>query len=262
MSAREPVTLITGASSGIGLELAKVFARHGHRCVLIARRADRLAALADEIAGQSYPHPIILAVDLEAPDAGARIDEALTLQNVEPRFVVNNAGFGFAGPATAQSPDDRNAMIDLNIRATTDLSLRWVDALQRHRGGLMNVASVAGFVPGPNAALYYASKAFVLSFTQALHQEWKGRGIRVTALCPGPVATGFQARAGVPNRALPGVAVVTAARVAEAGYAGLMAGRMLVVPGLANKAIVLLSRLLPRGMMLAAADKRQKRRQE
>ncbi len=111
---------------------------------------------------------------------------------------------------------------------------------------------MAGFVPGPQSAVYYASKAFVLSFTQALYQEWKARGIRVTALCPGPVPTGFQARAGVANRGLPGPAVVTADRVAEDGYRGLMAGRMLVVPGLVNKIIVFLSRLLPRETLLAA----------
>lgn len=260
MSARDPVAVITGASSGIGLELAKIFARNGHRVVIVARRAERLEALADAIEKDGHLRPLVLAIDLEQPNAGDRIDAALTENNLEPQFVVNNAGFGLAGAVESQSRDELQAMIDLNIRTLMDLSLRWLEPMERHRGGLMNVASVAGFVPGPGSAVYYASKAFVVSFTQALHQEWKARRVRVTALCPGPVPTGFQARAGVPGRALPALAVVTADRVAEAGYRGLMAGRMLVVPGLANKIIVFMARILPRSMMLAAADKRQKHR--
>ena len=260
MMARDPVAIITGASSGIGLELAKIFAANGHRVAIVARSADKLETLADEIEKSGRPRPLVLAIDLEQPDAGDRIDAALAQNNFEPQFVVNNAGFGLVGPAASQKRSEQLAMIDLNVRTLTDLSLRWVDALERHRGGLLNVASVAGFVPGPQAAVYYASKAFVLSFTQALYQEWKARGIRVTALCPGPVPTGFQARAGGDNRNLPGPAVVTADRVADAGYRGLMAGQMLVVPGLINKIIVFLSRVLPRETLLAAADKRQKRR--
>jgi len=260
MSTRDPVAIITGASSGIGLELAKIFAHNGHRLVLVARSGDKLEKLADEIEAGGHARPLVLAIDLEKPDAGDRIDAALTAHNLEPQYVVNNAGFGLVGAAASQPRSEQMAMIDLNVRTLTDLSLRWADSLERHRGGLLNVASVAGFLPGPQAAVYYASKAFVLSFTQALYQEWKARGIRVTALCPGPVPTGFQARAGVPNRALPGPAVVTADRVAEEGYRGLMAGRMLVVPGFVNKLIVFLSRIAPRETMLAAADERQKRR--
>ena len=260
MIARDPVAIITGASSGIGLELARIFARNGHRVAILARSADKLETLADEIEKSGHPRPLVLAIDLEQPDAGERIDAALAQNNLEPQFVVNNAGFGLVGSAASQTRSEQLAMIDLNVRTLTDLSLRWAAALERHRGGLLNVASVAGFVPGPQAAVYYASKAFVLSFTQALYQEWKARGIRVTALCPGPVPTGFQARAGVSNRGLPGPAVVTADRVADAGYRGLMAGQMLVVPGLINKIIVFLSRILPRKTLLAAADKRQKRR--
>lgn len=262
MSARDPVAIITGASSGIGYELARIFARNGHRLVIIARRADRLEALADTIAGDGHPRPLVLAIDLEQPDAGDRIDAALAQNNLEPQFVVNNAGFGLSGLAETHARDELLAMIDLNVRTLTDLSLRWLDPMTRHRGGLLNVASVAGFMPGPRSAVYYASKAFVLSFTQALHQEWKARGVRVTALCPGPVLTEFQARAGVPDRAIPKPALVSAERVAEAGYRGLMAGRMLVVPGFLNKLIVFISRIAPRRLMLEGADRRQKRRAE
>lgn len=257
----EPVAVITGASSGIGLELAKIFARDGHRLVLIARSGDKLEHLADEIASSGAARPLVLVIDLEQRDAGDKIAAALAQHNLEPQFIVNNAGFGLNGEAVTQSRAEQFAMIDLNIRTVTDLSLRFALALERHRGGLLNVASVAGFVPGPQAAVYYATKAYVLSFTQALHQEWKARGIRVTALCPGPVPSGFQARAGVPRRALKGPSVVTADKVAEQGYRGLMAGQMMVVPGLVNKIVVFLSRILPRKTMLAAADERQRRRQ-
>jgi len=260
MSARDPVAIITGASSGIGYELAKIFARNGHRLLIVARRAERLEALADAIEQDDHPRPLVLAIDLEQPDAGDRIDAALAQNNLEPQFVVNNAGFGLSGLAETHARDELLAMIDLNVRTLTDLSLRWREPMTQHRGGLLNVASVAGFMPGPRSAVYYASKAFVLSFTQALHQEWKGRGVRVTALCPGPVLTGFQARAGMPNGAIPKPALVSAERVAEAGYRGLMAGRMLVVPGFLNKLIVFVSRIAPRGLMLEAADRRQQRR--
>lgn len=262
MSARAPVTIITGASSGIGLELANVFARNGHRLAIVARRADRLEVVADTIENEGLTRPLVLAVDLERSDAGDRIDAALAQNNLEPQFVVNNAGFGLSGLVEAHARDELLAMIDLNVRILTDLSLRWLDPMTRHRGGLLNVASVAGFMPGPRSAVYYASKAFVLSFTQALHQEWKARGVRVTALCPGPVLTEFQVRAGVPDRAMPKLALVSPERVAEAGYRGLMAGRMLVVPGFLNKMIVFMSRISPRGLLLEAADRRQQRRAE
>ena len=152
-------------------------------------------------------------------------------------------------------------MIDLNIRALTDLSLSFVDSLARHRGGILNVASVAGFLPGPGSAVYYASKAFVLSFSEALHRELKPRGIRVTCLCPGPVATEFQARAGIAEAAPPWPLAVSAERVAEAGYRGLMRGQRVVVPGLANKLLAALApRFVPRGILLAQLDARQLKR--
>jgi len=252
----EPVALITGASSGIGTELVRVFARHGHRLVLAARRADRLEALAGEIARSGSPRPLVIGVDLSRTDGGDRIEAALADAGVEPQFVVNNAGFGLAGEAASQSRSRQLEMIDLNVRALTDLSLRFADALERHRGGLMNVASVAAFLPGPNHAVYYATKAYVLSFTEALHEEWRGRGVRVCALCPGPVPTEFQAVAGTGNEVLDTPMTTFADRVAQEGYAGLMAGRRLVVPGFLNKALVYGSGLLPHAVLLPAVAKR------
>jgi short-subunit dehydrogenase len=141
-------------------------------------------------------------------------------------------------------------MIDLNVRVLTDLSLRFVDSLERHRGGILNVASVASFMPGPDMAVYHATKAYVLSFSEALHRELEPRGIRVTALCPGPVETEFIAQAGVPEGTFPRFLMRSAERVAREGYDGLMRGQRVVVPGSANKAATLLPRLLPRGIVL------------
>ncbi len=192
-----PVTLITGASSGIGAELARVFAAHGHELVLVARRERELDALADEIAAAGGARPTVLALDLGRRDAVARIAAELAARELEPANVVNNAGFGLAGPAALLDRDEQLAMIDLNVRALTELSLAFTDSLVGHRGGILNVASIAAFLPGPGMAVYYASKAYVLSFSEALHGELKSRGVRVTALCPGPVSTGFQVRAGI-----------------------------------------------------------------
>src|SRR5947207_7553556 len=192
----ERVTLITGASAGIGTELARVFASNGHRVALVARRAERLAALAGEITASGGAAPIVIACDLEQPDAGDKIAAVLATEGVEVEFVVNNAGFGLFGNAVELDRAEQLGIIAVNIRATTDLSLRFSDQLIRHRGGILNIGSVAGFLPGPGMAVYYASKAYVLSFTEALHQELGHQGVRVTALCPGPVPSEFQIRAG------------------------------------------------------------------
>jgi short-subunit dehydrogenase len=254
------VTLITGASAGIGATLANVFAQNAHELVLVARREQRLNALADAIAARGHPRPIVLAIDLQRPEATEHIAAELAKHGVEPNFVVNNAGFGLAGRATKLDRGEQLAMIDLNVRALTDLSLRWIDSLERHRGGILNVASLAGFVPGPGMAVYYATKAYVLSFSEALHQELKPRGVRVTALCPGPVPTEFQARAGVPDARGPALLTQSAERVAEEGYRGLMDGHRVVLPGAANKLVAILCRLLPRRIILAAIDRKQKAR--
>jgi short-subunit dehydrogenase len=256
VSDKHPVTLITGSSSGIGSALAREFAAHGHALVLIARREPRLAQLADEIAARGRPRPHVLPLDLTRADATARIGEALAAQGLEPQFLVNNAGFGLAGAAAELDRAAQLCMIDLNIRALTDLSLAFIDSLARHQGGLLNVASVAGFLPGPGMAVYYASKAYVLSFSEALHRELSGRGVRVTVLCPGPVPTEFQARAGISMRDFPRILTRSAEQVAAEGYRGLMAGRRLVVPGLPNKLATMLVRLAPRGLVLAAMGRR------
>ena len=257
-----PVTIITGASAGIGTALARVFARHGHTLVLVARREERLKALAAELAAGGAPTPLIVPIDITQPGAAAQIEKMLAARAFEPQYVVNNAGFGLIGRAASLDQAEQLAMIDLNARALTDFSLAFIESLTRHRGGLLNVASVAGFLPGPNSAVYYAGKAFVLSFTEALHRELAPQGVRVTALCPGPVQTEFQARAGVGGTKPTPILTISAERVAEEGYAGLMAGKRLVIPGFANKVAAFLPRIVPRSAALSLVGARQKRRQD
>lgn len=256
----ERVTLITGASTGIGVELARIFAANDHRVVLVARRAERLSALADEIVNAGGSPPIVIACDLERSDSCDIIAGALAAQNVEVEFVVNNAGFGLLGDACVLDRGEQIGMIDVNVRALTDLSLRFSDSIIRHGGGILNVASIAGYLPGPCMAVYYASKAYVLSFTEALHQELRPKGVRVTALCPGPVPTEFQTRAGVQPGFDSRLLNMSATRVALAGYRGLMAGKRVVLPGFAMKVIPLLLRLAPRPIVLGAASRIQRKR--
>jgi uncharacterized protein len=256
-----PVTVITGASAGIGAELARVFADKGHSLALVARRRPRLDRLAAEIAAAGHPKPLVLPIDLALPNAAAWIGNALAARGLEPEYIVNNAGFGLVGRAAELDRAEQLAMIDLNMRALTELSLAFVESLERRRGGVLNVASVAGFFPGPRSAVYYASKAYVLSLSEALHAELKPLGIRVTCLCPGPVATEFQVRAGISGRDVSWPLAVSAARVAAAGYRGLVAGRRVVVPGWSNKLVAsLVPRLVPRAILLRQLDSRQSKR--
>jgi uncharacterized protein len=252
----KPVTLITGASAGIGAELARVFAAHGHELVLVARREDRLNALADEIAASGRPRPDVLTSDLERRDAVAALAAALASRGLEPEIVVNNAGFGLSGAAARLDRNEQLGMIDLNVRALTELSLAFVDSLQRHHGGILNVASIAAFLPGPGMAVYYATKAYVLSFSEALHCELADRGIRVTALCPGPVPTEFQARSGMTLPSMARIIELPPDRVAQIGYDAFMRGRRVVIAGLGNRIAVSLMRFVPHALLIRAVDQR------
>jgi len=256
----QPVCLITGASAGIGAALARVFAAHGHALVLTARREAELNALADEIASAGHARPQVMTADLGAPDGPSLLAQAMRAAGLEPSIVVNNAGFGLLGEAANLDRARQLAMIDLNIRALTDLSLRWLESIKKHRGGILNVASIAGFLPGPGMAVYHASKAYVVSFSEALHAELKADGVRVCALCPGPVATEFFAHAGLPHGYFPSYLNRSAERVAREGFAGFMAGQRVVVPGGPNRIMTLLPRLLPRSLMLAMTERRWQRK--
>lgn len=260
MANLKPVALITGGSSGIGEALARLFAARGHDVVLIARNETMLTAIADEIAATGQPRPLVLPADLTRMDAGDRIGHELIMRGLEPAYVVNNAGYGLGGPAETLDHGEQLAMIDLNVRALTDLSLRWIESIRHHGGGILNVASIAGFFPGPGMAVYFATKNYVLSFTEALHHELAPTGIRVTALCPGPVQTRFLERAGLGEARIPGAFFVPPERVALEGYNGLMAGKRVVVPGVANKLTSLMAGLVPHRLILGAISAQNSRR--
>ncbi|MGA7811076.1 SDR family NAD(P)-dependent oxidoreductase [Bradyrhizobium sp.] len=256
----ERVTLITGASGGIGAELARIFAANGHRLALVARRADRLASLASEITAAGGPAPIVIPCDLETSDGCDKIAAALIEAGADVEYVVNNAGFGLFGNAVNLSRAEQLGIIDLNVRALTDLSLRFSDSLIKHRGGILNVGSVAGFLPGPGMAVYYASKAYVLSFTEALRQELAPLGVRVSLVCPGPVPTEFQTRAGLRPGFDSAILNVSPAGVAREAYRGLMANKRAVLPGFGIKLVPTMLRFFPRGFILSAVGRFQLRK--
>ncbi|MBS0532946.1 MAG: SDR family NAD(P)-dependent oxidoreductase [Proteobacteria bacterium] len=245
-----PVCLVTGASSGIGAELARVFAAEGHRVVLTARHEHALNTVADGIAVSGAPRPQVIAADLAAADGIERLARALAAAGLEPAYLVNNAGFGLVGDAALIDRNEQLRIVDLNNRALTDLTLRFLDSITRHKGGILNVASIAAFLPGPGMAVYHASKAYVLSLSEALHEELKEDGVRVCALCPGPSpATSFFRRAGLPADYFPAVLMRDAASIARAGYDGFMGGHRVVVPGKPSRIVTLLPRLLPRWLV-------------
>ncbi|ATQ68344.1 MULTISPECIES: SDR family NAD(P)-dependent oxidoreductase [Methylosinus] len=254
--------IVTGASDGIGLELARIFARKGHHVTLVARRGDRLETLAAEIVAAGGEAPLVVPLDLCAEGAAERLEAALAEAGRSVEFLVNNAGFGLIGRAAELDAAEQLASVDLNIRALTALTLRFLPSIVAARGGILNVASVASFMPGPGFAVYYASKAYVRSFSEALAEELKGV-VRVTALCPGPVRTGFQARAGFDfNGEMMAMrpALLPASEVALQGYEALAAGRRVVVPGLVNKFFVLTGRLAPRAVLMPLLARAQRAR--
>jgi short-subunit dehydrogenase len=255
---KRPITLITGASAGIGAALAHEFAAHGHELVLVARREQVLGALADAIVAKGAARPTVLGADLTRANAAQDIAEALERRGLEPDVVVNNAGFGLLGAADTLDRAEQLAMIDLNVRALTDFSLAFLDSLKRRRGGILNVASIAAFMPGPGMAVYYASKAYVLSFSEALHRELRPKGVRVTVLCPGPVPTEFQARAGIAGELFPRRLTRSAERVARESYRGLEEGRRLVVPGSSNSVVTTLIHFAPRSLLLNLIDRQHR----
>ena len=258
MSARA-VALITGASSGIGAELARVFSAHGHDLALTGRDGARLRALAAELTTAGRAAPLVIEADLAVPEGTVQVAEALAAAGTEVAILVNNAGYGIAGDVSAQTPAAALGMVDLNVRALLALTLALLPQIRAARGRILNVASIVAFMPGPGMAIYYASKAFVRSFSLALWQEERTRGVGVTLLCPGLTPTGFQARAGLPP-ARPSRLTPDARGVADAGYAGLMAGRRLVVPGAVNKLGTLALPHLPDALVLPVVAALQKRR--
>jgi short-subunit dehydrogenase len=243
-----PTALITGASGGIGLELARIFAEQGYALILVARNRERL----EEIAVELKPTPVqVLAKDLALVGAAEGIHREVPKVDV----LVNNAGYGVYGPFVKTPLDDELGMLQLNMTALVVLTKLYLPAMVAAKNGkILNVASTAAFQPGPLMALYYATKAFVLSFSEAIGNELEGTGVTVTALCPGPTATGFQARTKLEkSRLIKRMKVMDARTVAEAGYRGLMAGKPVVIPGLMNKLLAQSVRFSPRVLVTKIA---------
>lgn len=255
MNGRETV-LITGASSGIGLELAKCFAADSSRLVLVARNTAALEALAEELRRKHKIEAIVLAADLSLRETPTRIFNELSAQKISVDVLVNNAGFGALGAFAGLPPERQMEMIQVNIAALTELTHLFLpQMIERRRGGILNVASVAGFVPGPGMAVYYATKAFVLSFTEALAAELEGRGILVNALCPGPTSTNFGKVAGSKNVKLIRVPGMSAEAVAVEGYRAFRKGRVICVSGIQNRILTCLIRVTPRWFVRKAVRK-------
>ncbi len=242
------LALVTGASSGIGEALAQRIAADGVDLILVARREDRLRALAADLPVEAHVVPLDLT-ERGAPEAlmaeVARYGRPIDV-------LVNNAGFGHAGPFTKEPLEPQVGMVDLNIRALVELSHRVLPALiERRHGGILNVASTAAFLPGPYVSVYYATKAFVLSLSEALTEEVRGSGVTITALCPGPTTSEFGAVSGMENtRLFRRLKRMTSPEVADAGWAGFKAGKRVVIPGVQNRLSSIITRHGPRRMLL------------
>lgn len=241
--------LVTGASSGIGLELAKCFAADKSRLVLVARNTAALESLAAELRREHQIPVIVITADLAQPESPRRIFNELAGQGITVDLLVNNAGFGLHGGFVELSLERQLEIIQVNIAALTALTGLFLPGLlQRRRGGILNVGSVAGFVPGPDMAVYFASKAFVQSFSEALYEELRGTGVTVSVLCPGTTESNFGEVARGGKKRLRQTAKMKAADVARLGHAGFRAQKAVQVTGARNQLFVFLSRHLPRNI--------------
>ncbi len=255
-SQSEKLAVITGGSGGIGEAFAYELGRDGYKLVLISRDDQELNRVAGTITSKLNISAIAIPKDLSHPDAAKEIDEELERRNLVPDVLINNAGYGLLGNATDVDADEQLAMIDLNVRATTELSVRCGTVMKRRgHGGIINVSSVAGYLPGPRMAVYYASKAYVKSFTEAFHFEMKPFGVTVTCVCPGITKTDFQRRAGLEDTKLMSTSPpMTPEQVAKIGYAGFKKGKRLVLTGVQNQLSAYASHLLPNGLLLPVVN--------
>jgi short-subunit dehydrogenase len=247
---RAETVLITGASSGIGRELARLYAGDGARLVLVARSADKLRQLAEELTAEYGAEAQVLPADLSRPASAREITEALAQRHIDVDVLVNDAGFGARGSVAGLGADRQAGMVAVNVAALTQLTaLLLPGMLERRRGAILNVASTAAFQPDPNQAVYGATKAYVLSFTEALAEEIRGSGVRVCCLAPGPTQTGWAAQAGMQGTRLFRRGTMDAGRVARAGHDGLRQDKTLVIPGLRNRILAFSVRLSPRALV-------------
>jgi short-subunit dehydrogenase len=250
--------LITGSSFGIGMEFARIFAREGYNLVLVARTADRLRQLASEVEKNHGTRSLILAADLTEPGAPAYVLDQTTRADIQLDVLVNNAGFGQYGPFAENDLEECLRQIQLNVTTLTHLTRLYLPAMvERKSGGILNVASTAAFQPGPLMAVYFATKAYVLHFSEALANELQGSGVTVTCLCPGATATEFHKRANATGMNLLKFGSMDAHTVAEDGYRALMAGKPVVISGLKNWLLAQSVRLSPRRLVTTIARKTQ-----
>jgi hypothetical protein len=252
--------LVTGASGGLGLEFARRLAQDRFNLVLVARSKDKLEALADELRRAHGVAARVIAQDLALPNAPEEIYAVLHSDEVEVEVLVNNAGFASYGFFNELDKDWELAMVQVNVVALTHLTKLFLRGMvERGRGRILNMASTAAFQPGPMMAVYYATKAYVLSFSEALANELQGTGVTVTALCPGPTETGFQSRAQMEDSRLLTTGLMGAKQVVEIGYRGMLEGKTVVVPGLRNYLFSLAPRLVPRDMAARFVRRLQER---
>ena len=252
--------LITGASGGIGYELALLFARDGFDCILIARSQDKLKELADRLEREHRIKTLVIARDLSRPSAVDEIYEEVSAASMQVEVLVNNAGFPVFGLFHETDLQVELEMLQVNVIALTALTKLFLKPMvERRSGRILNLASTAAFEPGPLMAVYYASKAYVLSFSEALANELRGTGVTVTALCPGPTRTGFQKRGVMEDSRLVQGQIADARSVALAGYRGLLAGKSIVIPGFSNRLVPWIVRVSPRSMVTRVVRRMQDR---
>jgi short-subunit dehydrogenase len=244
--------LVTGASMGIGVDLAECFAKDGYDLVLTARSETALKDVADRLAQKHKVRAATFALDLGQPGAGRKLADEIKARGLSIDVLVNNAGYGIAGGFNGSDPAEQLGMIDLNDRALVELThIYWPAMLANRRGGVLNVASTAAFQPGPLMAVYYASKAFVLSFSEALWREALGTGVHVSVLCPGPTVSKFRERAGTGKTKLANLgAAMSSASVARMGYRAFQKNQRVMITGFRNRMLARLGPFLPRKTLL------------
>ena len=246
-SSARKTALVTGASNGIGYDLASILAESGFNVVLVARSREKLLALANQAQQMFGVSATVIQKDLTDPNAPAEVARELQRKGIHIDVLVNNAGYGMLGPFAYTNREDQLNMIRLNVEAVAAMTQQFLPGMLKRRSGrILNVASTAAFQPGPLMSNYYATKSYVLNFSIGLAEEVRGQGVTVSVLCPGSTFTGFQERAGIKRNPLPGFTRTDSRIVARAGYEGLMAGKTVIVPGILNKTAVVLSSLVKR----------------
>lgn len=255
----EGYALVTGATSGIGLEIALNFARDGINLILVARTENKLMEIKEKIESEYGIEVLVLAKDLTREEAPDEIYKEVGKRGIRVDFLINNAGFGSFGRLKDTDYETEKDLVKLNVLSLLQMNKLFIPPMvERHYGYVMNVASLAAFMPGPVMANYYASKAYVLSLSEAMHEELKQDGIKVSALCPGPVRTNFQERAQLQKTDTAKSFIMEAKKVADVGYLGLWRGKAIVVPGTFEKIVPIITKLLPRSLVRKASLLSQK----